>query len=79
MGRFGPAVQDTALELVERNFAAVVSSDAHSTQTRTTWMEDVRRLLSQDFSDAYARKLLLENPRRILKDEPIPPVKPEWF
>ena len=79
MGRFGSAVQDTALELVERNFAAVVSSDAHSTQTRTTWMEDVRRLLSQDFSDAYARKLLLENPRRILKDEPIPPVKPEWF
>ena len=79
LGRFGFRAQEMATELVERNFAAAVSSDAHSSWLRTPWLEDVRKLLSQDFSPACARTLLLENPRRILKDESIPPVKPEWF
>ena len=79
LGRFGTRAQETAVELVERKFAAVVASDAHSPRMRTPWMEDVRKLLSQEFSSACARTLLLENPRRILKDDPLPPVEPEWF
>ena len=68
-----------AAELVERNFAAVVASDAHSSQMRTPWMEDVHKLLNREFSPVHARTLLQENPRRILKDDPLPPVEPEWF
>ena len=79
MGRFGEQVQDVALELVERKFASVVASDAHSPQVRTPWMEDVQTLLSREFSPDYARLLLLENPARILKNYPLTPVEPEWF
>lgn len=79
LGRFGSRAQEMAETLVTRNFVVAVSSDAHSPQTRTPWMKDVKNLLSQDFSPGCARTLLLDNPRRILKDEPIPPVKPEWF
>lgn len=79
LGRFGTRAQEIAVELVERNFAAVVASDAHSPQMRTPWMEDIRNLLSREFSPACARTLLLDNPRRILKDDPIAPVEPEWF
>lgn len=79
LGRFGTRAQEMAVELVERNFATVVASDAHSAQMRTPWMEDVRKLLTREFSPARARTLLLENPRRILKDDPLPPVEPEWF
>lgn len=79
LGRFGPQVQDIAEELISRNFAAVVASDAHSPQFRTPWMRDVEKYLSQTVSTAYARKLLLDNPRKILKDSPIAPEKPEWF
>lgn len=79
LGRFGTHAQELAEELVARNFAAVVASDAHSPQIRTTWMADVRTLVSREFSRACARTLLLENPIRILKDDPIPPVEPEWF
>lgn len=79
LGRFGSQAQALAMELVERNFAAIVASDAHSPQMRTPWMEDVQKLLSQEFSVRCARALLLENPRKILKDEPITPVEPEWF
>lgn len=79
LGRFGSHAQEMAIELVERKFVAVVASDAHSPQVRTPWMEDVQQLLSRDFSPAYARTLLQENPSRILKDDPLPPVEPEWF
>ena len=79
LGRFGPRIQEMAEELVTRNFAAIVASDAHSPQIRTPWMADVRQLLIREFSPACARTLLLENPISILKDDPLPPVEPEWF
>ncbi|MBQ8835478.1 MAG: hypothetical protein IJ001_11240 [Oscillospiraceae bacterium] len=79
LGRFGVHARETGMELVDRGFAAIVASDAHSPQIRTPWMEDVRRLLTEEFSPQCARVLLTENPRKILKDEEIPPVEPEWF
>lgn len=79
LGRFGIRAQEMATELVERNFVCVVSSDAHSPQIRTPWLEDVQKLLSREFSPECARTLLTENPGRILKDDSLPPVKPEWF
>ena len=48
-------------------------------RVRTPWMEDVRDLLAQEFSPRCARALLLDNPRKILKDEPITLTEPEWF
>ena len=79
LGRFGSAAQETAMELAERGFAAVVASDAHSPRVRTPWMEDVWTLLSQEIAPQCAKALLLDNPRRILKDEQLPTVTPEWF
>lgn len=79
LGRFGSRAQNMAMELADRNFITLVASDAHSPHMRTPWMQDVKNFLVQDFSLEYARTLLLENPGRILKDEPIPPVTPEWF
>ena len=79
LGRFGHTAQVTAVELVERGFAAVVASDAHSPRMRTPWMEEVRRMLSETVSPRCARVLLEENPRKILKNEDVLPVAPEWF
>ena len=79
LGRFGYRAQETANELLERGFATVVASDAHGVRMRTPWMQEVRQLLSEEFSPKYARKLLWENPGKILKDEEILPAEPEWF
>ena len=79
LGRFGSASQSLSLELVDRGFATVVASDAHSTHSRTPWMVEVRTLLELEFAPEAARYLLLDNPRRILKSEMIPPVEPGWF
>ena len=79
MGRFGTKAQHMGFELVERGFATVVASDAHSSRVRTPWMEDVRDVLHREISPRCAKVLLQENPRKILKNEDIPPVEPEWF
>jgi protein-tyrosine phosphatase len=79
LGRFGSTSQSLSLELVDRGFATVVASDAHSTHSRTPWMAEVRTLLELEFAPEAARYLLLDNPRRILKNVMVPPVEPGWF
>ena len=79
MGRFGRAEEQLALELVERKFAFVVASDAHSPASRTPWLKDVQTLLTEEFSPDAAKMLLETNPRRILKNEIIQWGLPDWF
>ena len=79
LGRFGYRAQEMAMELVERGFVSVVASDAHGCRVRTPWMADVKEMLTEEFSSRHARTLLWDNPRKILKDEEILPVVPEWF
>ena len=79
LGRFGRQAQAMAVELVERGFATVVATDAHSARVRTPWMRDIREILAKEVSPQCAKMLLLENPRRILKNENFPPIEPDWF
>ena len=79
LGRFGSRAGRMGMELVERGFAVLVASDGHSPQIRSPWLEDVRVLLAEEVSPLCARVLLTDNPRRILRDEELPPVTPEWF
>ena len=79
LGRFGSAARELALALVDRGFAALVASDAHSAQMRTPWMADARKLLREEFPAGASRCLLHDNPRKILNDEDMPVVEPGWF
>lgn len=79
LGRFGPGARAMAMELTGRGFATVVASDAHSASRRTPWMGDIWTDLSRWFAPGAAVWLLRDNPGRILRNEEIPPVEPEWF
>lgn len=79
LGRFGTAAMETAWALTHRGFATVVASDAHSAVRRTPWMRDAWEALEQRISPDAAAWLLQENPRRILNDERLPGLEPEWF
>lgn len=79
LGRFGSGAREMALALVDRGFATVVASDAHSASMRTPWMADVRRLLREEFPSGAARYLLRDNPRKILNNEDLPAIEPGWF
>lgn len=78
-GRFGNDVRQMGMTLVERGFASVVASDAHSSAVRTPWMRDVWELLTREVSPVAAEYLLLRNPQSILKNEQLLPAEPEWF
>ena len=79
LGRFGRSAQIMGVELVERGFATVVATDAHSHRIRTPWMRDIREVLTREVSPLCARTLLLDNPRKILKNERLEPLVPDWF
>ena len=79
LGRFGNRSLQLAFALVERGFADVVASDAHTASVRTPWMKDVKELLESEFSAKTAEKLLVRNPLCILKNEDIPKAEPIWF
>ena len=79
LGRFGRSAQMMSVELVERGFATAVATDAHSYRVRTPWMRDIREVLTREVSPLCARTLLLDNPRKILKNEQLEPLVPDWF
>lgn len=79
LGRFGPSAEELAFAMVGRSFACTVASDAHSPLRRTTWMQDVRKLLREEFSPETARRLLEDHPRLLLEDKPIQMREPDWF
>lgn len=79
LGNFGRNEKYLAFELVERNFAFAVASDAHSPYVRTTWMGDVKQLLVEEFSEQKAQQLLHGNPLKLLKNEKVHEGEPHWF
>lgn len=79
IGRFGHQAQEMAVTLVNQNFVSAIASDAHSPHQRAPWLKDVRQLLSLEFSKQYARELLHDTPKKIIKNEDIHPAQPEWF
>lgn len=79
VGRFGMETQRLAMEMVDRGFATVVASDAHSGVRRTPWMEQVGYMLRREFSSGAALYLLERNPEAILNDKELTPMDPHWF
>ncbi len=79
LGRFGNGAQALAFSMLDRRFVTAVASDAHSSQFRTPCMQDVQQLLRTEFSPETATQLLETNPRRILQNKPLPPLRPEWY
>ncbi|MBQ2854009.1 MAG: hypothetical protein IJE81_00890 [Oscillospiraceae bacterium] len=79
LGRFGGQIRELSWELVDRGFASAIASDSHSARMRTPRLDDVWRQASRDISTLCTRKLMVENPGKIIKNEDIPPVTPEWF
>ena len=78
-GRFGQREQALAHGLLERNFVTCVASDAHRSTRRTPWLADAHDLICDRFSAHRASRLMEENPRRILSNQEIQEVEPDWF
>lgn len=73
LGRFGEGPAAAAEFLLEHDLVTCVASDAHRPYMRTTFMGDIQDYLSDQFGERVMRRLMLENPRRILQNEAVPP------
>ncbi|MGC8794812.1 MAG: CpsB/CapC family capsule biosynthesis tyrosine phosphatase, partial [Bryobacteraceae bacterium] len=70
-GRFGRQARAFARELLERNLAHFIASDAHDPEDRTPRLDEAWRWVTRHLSEEHARILLEENPRAALMGEPL--------
>lgn len=79
LGHFGERSRNLAYEMTARGFTTVVASDAHSNQHRIPWMRDAKNILEREISPVAAQYLLRQNPLKVLKNEEITAMEPDWF
>ena len=79
LGSFGKGPETAARLILGHGLAACVASDAHSPFQRTTHMEDISRLLEQEYGERFRNLLLEINPLRILKDQTLLGFEPQPF
>lgn len=57
--------------MVARGLTAFVASDAHGYEHRTPALDGVEEILTLEFSGETAKRLLYDNPGKVLRDEPV--------
>lgn len=72
-GKLGQPAMKCAWDLLETGVPQVVASDAHGSISRRPELKSLMLELSQRLSWAYASKLLIENPRSILRNTSLDP------
>ena len=75
LGAFGKTVQKAAIHLLNQQVVHTVASDAHRATARTPHMQELMDFLRQQCSPAYVKLLTEDNPRRILRNEAVPPTR----
>ena len=70
-GSFGHSARRTAYRMLEHDLASLIASDAHGADRRTTDLSSVEEFITMEFSHQRAERLLVDNPRRILADQPL--------
>ena len=65
--RHGHKAYEISNSLLRHHLVSCVASDAHSSNIRTTDLDEVREFLLNEYSEEYAYMLLEENPFRILE------------
>jgi protein-tyrosine phosphatase len=71
-GVFGKQVQQVAEELLRRDAATVLATDAHSAGQRFELVEKGLARARTLIGMARIRQLVIDNPRALLRDEPLP-------
>lgn len=67
LGHFGMSIQACVNYLLKEDLVTVVASDGHGVDIRTAVMDEVRFYLDLKYGEGTAKRLLEENPKRILK------------
>ena len=70
-GRFGSEAKRCVDHLLDDHMVTCIASDAHKPYERTTYMADVKEYMEREYSFEYSKRLLYDNPKRILEGEKV--------
>lgn len=71
VGYFGQAIRRAAWALLDRGWVHLLASDAHSARGRAPLFREAVRGVARRYGIEAARRLCIENPRRVLAGEPL--------
>lgn len=70
-GRYGPNAKKLAERFLGEGLYAIAATDAHSPNKMREWVGDALKALEKAAGAAYFRRLVVENPARLLRGEPV--------
>ncbi len=70
LGGFGKAEQDTVMALLDRDLVHCIASDAHGSSSRIPYMADVYDFIENRYGKMRAKRLMFDNPGKILMNIP---------
>lgn len=68
-GKMGNAVKRHIIKLMKKDFIHFVATDAHSNRTRAPYLEDCVKYMEKKLGSDYVRRLLIDNPEKMLNNE----------
>jgi protein-tyrosine phosphatase len=72
LGKFGSAAQEMTNQWLDAGAVHFVASDAHNTTSRPLRLKEAYDHLAKTRGEEVARALLVDNPRAVFDDQPIP-------
>jgi protein-tyrosine phosphatase len=75
VGDFGPNAQRAAWHWLECGQVHVIATDAHDVEGRPPRLTAAIDLISARLSHRVARQLFIENPLKVVRGEPLPPLR----
>lgn len=73
LGGFGAAPRKCARQLLAAGMVHFVASDAHDSRLRPARLDEAWRIVADDFGEARARLLFVDNPRAVIDNRSLPP------
>lgn len=70
-GQWGAASKKTGLTLFRRGLAHIISSDAHSANSRPPVLSEARKLVADVIGEEVARKAVEDIPRKVIEGQPV--------
>ena len=71
-GEFGRGPREACAEMIESGLTHFVASDTHDTHRRPPGLRQAYKAIADCWGEATARALMVDNPRAVLEDRPVP-------
>lgn len=69
MGKYGMGTKQYVRKLLKQQLVDFIATDAHNAANRTPDMDKCAKYIGKKYGEEYMRRLLIENPSKVISDE----------